>query len=145
MDLRQTDIFCCWWNGNVDLDAPINLGLDQITRCNLPFLDRDHIKHSPEGDFTTIAQFKAEQSTLFTAVTSWSRNPMCFWMGWNTTSFGEEDHGAPYGGFITVVTAPIVTIKEECPDRTTKKPYSTSGSAGLSVSMALFPHLSTSP
>ncbi|MCM4171905.1 hypothetical protein DHD32_10465 [Arenibacter sp. TNZ] len=130
----QTDIFVVDENGNVDLDAPIIWDFDQITDVTALPLDETTLSISG-GRFTTIAN-KAESKYTYYSRNIMIRRSNVLLDGLEHYIIGEEDHGAPYGGFITARDCAYVTIKNSV--LTGHKTYSTIGSAGLSVSMGSY-------
>ena len=131
---QQTDIFVVDKNGNVDLDAPIIWGFDQITEATALPLDKTTLKITG-GRFTTIAN-KAESKYNYYSRNIAIRRSNVLLEGIEHRISGEGDHGAPYGGFINVRDCAYVTVKNSI--FTGHKTYKTIGSAGKPVSMGTY-------
>tara|TARA_R110000868_G_scaffold184855_1_gene426514 strand:- start:14738 stop:16441 length:1704 start_codon:yes stop_codon:yes gene_type:complete len=130
----QTDIFVVDKNGKVDMAAPIIWDFDQITDVTALPLDEKSIKISG-GRFTTIAN-KAESKYTYYSRNILIKRSNVVLDGLEHRIIGEEDHGAPYGGFITARDCAYITVKNCI--LTGHKTYSTIGSAGKPVSMGSY-------
>ncbi|WP_222942423.1 hypothetical protein [Arenibacter arenosicollis] len=130
----QTDIFVVDKNGNVDLDAPIIWDFDQITDVTALPLDEVTLTISG-GRFTTIAN-KAESKYNYYSRNIMIKRSNVVLDGLEHRIIGEGDHGAPYGGFITVRDCAYIMVKNCI--LTGHKTYSTIGSAGKPVSMGTY-------
>ena len=130
----QTDIFIVDKAGKVDMDAPIIWDFDQIS--DITALPIDEAKLTITGGrFTTIAN-KAESKYTYYSRGIAIRRSNVLVDGLEHLVTGEGDHGAPYGGFITVGDCSYVTVQNTI--LTGHKMYQTIGSAGVSVSMGTY-------
>jgi hypothetical protein len=130
----QTDIFIVDKAGNVDMDAPIIWDFDQITDITALPIDETKLTITG-GRFTTIAN-KAESKYTYYSRGIAIRRSNVLVDGLEHRVTGEGDHGAPYGGFITVGDCSYVTVQNST--LTGHKMYQTIGSAGVSVSMGTY-------
>jgi hypothetical protein len=105
----QTDIFVVDKNGKVDMNGPIIWDFDQITEITaLPIDEKSAENH--RGRFTTIAN-KAESKYTYYNRNIAIRRSNVLVEGLQHNITGEEDHGAPYGGFINIGDCAYVTVK----------------------------------
>ncbi|MFD1143679.1 hypothetical protein ACFQ4C_21300 [Larkinella insperata] len=130
----QTDIFVVDKNGNVDKNAPIIWDFDQITEITALPIDEKPLKITG-GRFTTIAN-KAESKYTYYNRNIAIRRSNVLVEGLEHRIRGEEDHGAPYGGFINIGDCSYVTVKNAT--LTGHRTYSTIGAAGKPVSMGSY-------
>ncbi|WP_111631445.1 hypothetical protein [Larkinella arboricola] len=130
----QTDIFVVDKNGNVDKNAPIIWDFDQITEINALPIDEKPLKITG-GRFTTMAN-KAESKYTYYNRNIAIRRSNVLVDGLEHRITGEEDHGAPYGGFINVGDCSYITVKNTI--LTGHRTYSTIGAAGKPVSMGTY-------
>lgn len=130
----QTDIFIVDKNGNVDMDAPIIWDFDQITDITALPIDETKLTISG-GRFTTIANQAESKYTYYSRGIAIRRSNVLV-DGLEHRITGEGDHGAPYGGFITVGDCSYVTVQNTI--LTGHKMYQTIGSAGVTVSMGTY-------
>ena len=130
----QTDIFVVDKNGNVDMDAPIIWDFDQITDITALPMD-ETILTIKGGRFTTVAN-KAESKYTYYSRNIVIRRSNVIVDGLEHRIKGEGDHGAPYGGFITIRDCSNVTVQNTI--LTGHKTYRTIGSAGKPVSMGTY-------
>ncbi len=130
----QTDIFIVDKNGNVDMNAPIIWDFDTITDIAALPVDGNTLKIAG-GRFTTIAN-NAESKYTYYARNIAIRRSNVVVDGLEHHITGEGDHGAPYGGFITISNCAFVTVKNCI--LTGHKTYRTIGSAGEPVSMGTY-------
>ncbi|MCF0061825.1 hypothetical protein MUK70_21530 [Dyadobacter chenwenxiniae] len=130
----QTDIFVVDKNGNVDMNAPIIWDFDEITEITALPIDEKPLKVSG-GRFTTIAN-KAESKYTYYSRNLTIRRSHVIIDGVEHRIEGEGDHGAPYGGFLTINDCAYVTVKNSI--LTGHKTYSTIGTAGKPVSMGSY-------
>lgn len=130
----QTDIFIVDKNGSVDMNAPIIWDFGQITDITALPID-EKILTITGGHFTTIAN-KAESKYTYYARNIVIRRSNVIVDGLEHRVTGEEDHGAPYGGFISVSDCAYVTVKNTL--LTGHKTYQTIGNAGVPVSMGTY-------
>ena len=122
----QTDIFVVDKNGNVDKNAPIIWNFDQITEITALPIDEKPLKITG-GRFTTIAN-KAESKYTYYNRNIAIRRSNVLLEGLEHRITGEEDHGAPYGGFINIGDCSYVTVKNTI--LTGHRTYNTIGAAG---------------
>lgn len=130
----QTDIFVVDKNGKVDMNAPIIWDFDQITEITALPIDEKPLKITG-GRFTTIAN-KAESKYTYYNRNIAIRRSNVLVEGMEHRITGEEEHGAPYGGFLNVGDCSYVTVKNTV--LTGHKTYSTIGAAGKPVSMGTY-------
>lgn len=130
----QTDIFVVDKNGNVDMNAPIIWDFDQITDITALPIDETPLKITG-GRFTTIAN-KAESKYTYYNRNIAIRRSNVLLEGLQHHIKGEEDHGAPYGGFINIGECSYITVKNTI--LTGHRTYSTIGAAGKPVSMGSY-------
>lgn len=130
----QTDIFIVDKNGNVDMNAPIIWDFDQITDINALPIDETKLTITG-GRFTTIANQAESKYTYYSRGIAIRRSNVLV-NGLEHRITGEGDHGAPYGGFISVGDCASVTVQNTI--LTGHKTYQTIGSAGLPVSMGTY-------
>lgn len=130
----QTDIFIVDKNGNVDMNAPIIWDFDQITDINALPIDETKLTITG-GHFTTIVNNAESKYTYYSRGIAIRRSNVLV-NGLEHRITGEGEHGAPYGGFISVGDCSSVTVKNTI--LTGHKTYQTIGSAGLPVSMGTY-------
>ncbi|MCF0072288.1 hypothetical protein LZD49_17540 [Dyadobacter sp. CY261] len=130
----QTDIFVVDKNGNVDMNAPIIWDFDQITDITALPIDETPLKITG-GRFTTIAN-KAESKYTYYNRNIAIRRSHVLLEGLEHRIKGEDDQGAPYGGFINIGDCANVTVKSAI--LTGHKTYNTIGAAGKPVSMGTY-------
>ncbi len=130
----QTDIFVVDKNGKVDMNAPIIWDFDQITDITALPID-DKPLTITGGRFTTIANNAESKYTYYSRNLEIKRSNVVV-DGLEHRITGEEDHGAPYGGFINIHDCTYVTVKNTL--LTGHKTFSTVGSAGEPVTMGTY-------
>lgn len=130
----QTDIFVVDKTGKVDMNAPIIWDFDQITDISALPIDEKPLTITG-GRFTTLAN-KAESNYTYYNRNIAIRRSNVLVEGLQHYIRGEEDHGAPYGGFINIGDCAYVTVKNTM--LTGHKTYSTIGAAGKPVSMGTY-------
>lgn len=130
----QTDIFVVDKQGNVDMNAPIIWDFDQITDITALPIDEKPLKISG-GRFTTLANKAPSNYTYYNRNIAIRRSNVLV-DGLQHYVKGEEDHGAPYGGFINIGDCAYVTVKNTL--LTGHRTYSTIGAAGKPVSMGTY-------
>ncbi|WP_149239745.1 hypothetical protein [Dyadobacter sp. 32] len=130
----QTDIFVVDKNGNVDMKAPIIWDFDQITDITALPIDEKELRITG-GRFTTIANKAESKYTYYSRNISIRRSHVLV-EGLEHRITGEGDHGAPYGGFITIGDCANVTVKNTI--LTGHKTYSTIGAANKPVTMGTY-------
>lgn len=130
----QTDIFLVDKNGNVDANAPIIWDFDQITEISaLPINEKN--LNITGGRFTTIANKEESFYNYYHRNIAIQRSNVLI-DGLEHRITGEEDHGAPYSGFISISDCAFVTVKNTL--LTGHKTYVTIGRAGKPVSMGTY-------
>ena len=130
----QTDIFIVDKNGKVDMDSPIIWDFEQITDITALPIDETTLTITG-GHFTTIANKADSKYTYYSRGISIRRSNVIV-DGLEHRITGEEDHGAPYGGFIFAGDCSYVMVRNTI--LTGHKTYQTIGSAGVSVSMGTY-------
>jgi hypothetical protein len=130
----QTDIFFADKNGNLDINAPIIWDFDQVTDMTVLPIDEKTLTIIG-GRFTTIANKAESKYTYYNRNIAIKRSHVIV-QGLEHRIIGEEDHGAPYGGFISISDCAFVTIKNTV--LTGHKTYVTIGAAGKPVSMGTY-------
>ncbi|GAB3901402.1 hypothetical protein GCM10028803_26010 [Larkinella knui] len=130
----QTDIFVVDKTGNVDKNAPIIWDFDEITEITALPIDEKPLKITG-GRFTTIAN-KAESKYTYYNRNMAIRRSQVLVEGLEHRIRGEEDHGAPYGGFLNIGDCAYVTVKNAL--LTGHKTYTTIGAAGKPVTMGTY-------
>lgn len=130
----QTDIFVADKNGQVDMDAPIIWDFDQITEITALPMDEKTL-HLSGGRFITIANRAASKYTYYSRNIEIRRSHVHV-SGLEHRVTGEGDHGAPYGGFISIRDCAYVTVDNTI--LTGHKTYSTIGSAEKPVTMGTY-------
>ncbi|ARK13376.2 hypothetical protein A6C57_25240 [Fibrella sp. ES10-3-2-2] len=130
----QTDLFMVDKNGNVDMNAPIIWTFDRITDMLALPIDEKPLKVTG-GRFTTIANQAESKYTYYNRNIAIRRSNVLI-DGLQHRIEGETDHGAPYGGFITIGDCAYVTVKNTI--LTGHKTYSTIGAAGKPVTMGTY-------
>jgi hypothetical protein len=130
----QTDIFIADKNGNIDMNAPIIWDFNQITDITALPIDETTLTITG-GRFTTIANRETSKYSYYSRGIAIRRSNLVV-EGLEHRITGEGDHGAPYGGFISVGDCANVTVRNTI--LTGHKVYQTIGSAGVSVSMGTY-------
>lgn len=130
----QTDIFIVDKNGSVDTDAPIIWDFEEITEISALPLDETTLTITG-GRFTTIAN-KAESKYTYYKRNLAIRRSNVVVDGLQHRVTGEDDHGAPYGGFIDIKDCAYVKVKNTL--LTGHKTYNTIGAAGKPVNMGSY-------
>lgn len=130
----QTDIFFADKNGNLDMHAPIIWDFDQVTDMTVLPIDEKTLTITG-GRFTTIANKAESKYTYYNRNIAIKRSHVNV-QGLEHRIIGEGDHGAPYGGFISISDCAFVTVKNTV--LTGHKTYVTIGAAGKPVSMGSY-------
>lgn len=130
----QTDVFLVDKDGNVDMNAPIIWDFNQITDITALPID-ETILTITGGRFTTIAN-KAESKYRYYSRGIAIRRSNVVVKGLEHRVTHEGDHGAPYGGFISISDCSNVIIRDCI--LTGHKTYETIGSAGVKVAMGSY-------
>ncbi|MCL1821553.1 MAG: hypothetical protein FWG22_01890, partial [Prolixibacteraceae bacterium] len=119
---------------NVDMKAPIIWDYNNITSMTAYPIDTA-ILTVKGGHFTTIANQAESRYTYYSRGISISRSNTVI-DGINHVIVEELDHGAPYGGFISISNCSEVTV-QNCM-LSGHKTYSTIGNANAPVSMGSY-------
>lgn len=130
----QTDIILVDKNGNVDENAPIIWDFDQITEMSVLPIDEKILKIT-DGKFITIANQEESKYNYYSRNISIQRSNVIV-DGLEHSIQGEQDHGAPYGGFLAISNCTNVTVQNSI--LTGHKTYQTIGNAGTTVSMGSY-------
>jgi hypothetical protein len=130
----QTDIFLVDENGKVDMDAPIIWDFENITEITALPIDKETLTIKG-GRFVTIAN-QAESKYNYYSRNITVRRSNVIIDGLEHRVTDEGDHGAPYGGFLSIRNCANVTVKNTI--LTGHKTYKTIGSVGKPVSMGTY-------
>jgi len=130
----QTDVFIVDKNGNVDKNTPIIWDFERITEFTVIPVD-ETILTITGGKFTTIANREDSKYNYYARGIAIRRSNVVV-DGLEHRITGEGDHGAPYGGFISISNCSNVTVRNTI--LTGHKVYRTIGSAGTPVSMGTY-------
>ena len=130
----QTDIFMVDNKGNVNTDTPIIWDFDQISNLIAIPIDSSILRITG-GYFTTIANKADSKYTYYSRGIAIGRSNVIV-DGVRHYVVGEGDHGAPYGGFISIRDCANVTVRNAV--FTGHKVYETIGSSGLPVDMGSY-------
>lgn len=130
----QTDIFIVDKDGNVDSNAPIIWDFNQITEIMALPID-DNKLTIKGGRFTTVANGAESKYTYYQRNISIKRSNVIV-DGLEHRITGEQDHGAPYAGFLFINNCAYVTVQNTI--LTGHKTYETIGAAGEPVSMGTY-------
>lgn len=130
----QTDLFVADKDGNVDMNAPIIWDFSQITAITALPIDEKPLTVKG-GRFTTIANKAPSNYTYYNRNIAIRRSNVLV-EGLQHRIQGEEDHGAPYGGFINIGDCAYVTVKNAI--LTGHRTYTTIGAADKPVSMGTY-------
>lgn len=130
----QTDIFLVDKDGNVDTNSPIIWDFDEITEITARPIDEKTLTITG-GLFTTIANREEAKYNYYSRNLSIQRSNVIV-DGMEHRITGEGEHGAPYGGFISISNCTDVTVKNTI--FTGHKTYQTIGRADKPVSMGTY-------
>jgi len=130
----QTDVFVVDPNGNVDMNAPIVWDFDTISSMTAYPMDSEPLTIKG-GHFTRIANQAESRYTYYSRGIQITRSNVVV-DGLYHTITGEGDHGAPYGGFISIVRCANAMV-QNC-TLSGHKTYRTIGAAGVPVSMGSY-------
>ena len=130
----QTDIFVADKSGNIDMNAPVIWDFDQITEITARPIDEKVLKITG-GRFITIANKDESKYNYYSRNIAIRRSNVIV-DGLEHRITGEEDHGAPYTGFISLSDCAYVTIKNTV--LTGHRTYTTIGAAGKPVQMGTY-------
>ncbi|MDR2038958.1 MAG: hypothetical protein LBQ60_13630 [Bacteroidales bacterium] len=130
----QTDVFVVDKKGNVDMKAPIIWDFNQITSMTAYPVDAETLTIRG-GYFTTVANQAESRYTYYARGINIMRSNVVI-DGIYHMITGELDHGAPYGGFISISNCTGVTV-QNC-KLSGHKTYVTIGSANVPVSMGSY-------
>jgi 6-phosphogluconolactonase (cycloisomerase 2 family) len=130
----QTDVFVVDKTGLVDRKAPIIWDYNQITTMTAYPIDAEKLTVSG-GHFTTIANQAESRYTYYARGIGISRSNVMV-DGIHHIVTGELDHGAPYGGFISISNCTEVMV-QNC-KLSGHRIYVTIGNANVPVSMGSY-------
>lgn len=130
----QTDVFVVDKNGVVDANTPILWDFDQITDIVVLPIDETELTITG-GKFTTIANQESSKYSYYARGIVIKRSNVRV-EGLEHRITGEGEHGAPYGGFISITNCAYITVRNSI--LTGHKVYQTIGSAGTPVSMGTY-------
>lgn len=130
----QTDNFRIEKNGKIDPKSPIIWDFDQITDITALPIDEKTLNITG-GHFTTIANQEESKYNYYSRNLLIRRSNVIV-DGIRHSVTGEGEHGAPYGGFITIQDCADVKVMNSI--FTGHKTYSTIGRAGKPVSMGSY-------
>jgi hypothetical protein len=130
----QTDIFVADKSGNIDMNAPVIWDFDQITEITARPIDEKVLKITG-GRFITIANKDESKYNYYSRNIAILRSNVIV-DGLEHRITGEEDHGAPYTGFISLSECAYVIIKNTV--LTGHRTYTTIGAAGKPVQMGTY-------
>lgn len=130
----QTDVILVDENGNISPDTPLIWDFDAITSATAYPIDTETLTIKG-GRFTTIANNAPSEYTYYTRGILVRRSNTVI-DGLYHDIVNEGETGAPYSAFCSISYCADVTVKN-C-TFTGHKKYSTTGSAGSSVSMGTY-------
>lgn len=130
----QTEVFLVSKEGVVDPNTPIIWDFEQITDITALPMDEKTLTIKG-GHFTTIANQDESKYNYYKRGFGITRSNVLI-DGLEHHITGEGDHGAPYGGFISVSDCANVTVKNTL--LTGHKTYGTIGRANLPVSIGTY-------
>ena len=130
----QTDIFIVDKNGLIAKNTPILWDFDTITSVNVFPMDEKVLKITG-GNFTTIANKEPSEYKYYQRNILIKRSNVVV-DGLKHLIVGEENQGAPYGGFLFIKDCENVTVQNAI--LTAHKTYKTIGNAGKPVSMGSY-------
>jgi len=130
----QTDVFVVDKNGVVDANTPIIWDFDQVTDIVVLPIDETELTITG-GKFTTIANREDSKYSYYARGIAIKRSNVIV-DGLEHRITDEGEHGAPYGGFISITNCAHITVKNTI--LTGHKVYQTIGSAGVPVSMGTY-------
>lgn len=130
----QTDIVAVDKDGNIDMNAPVIWNFDHITDATALPIDENVLKITG-GRFITLAN-KEESKYNYYARNILIKRSNVVIDGIEHRIRGEEDHGAPYAGFISINDCAYVTVKNTV--LTGHRTYTTIGNADKPVQMGTY-------
>ena len=130
----QTDIFLVDADGTVAAETPIQWDFAALTEVIAYPVDEETLTIKG-GRFTTIANAAESKYTYYARGISIRRSNVVV-DGLEHRVTGEGEHGAPYGGFISIGNCADVTVRNTLV--TGRKTYTTIGRANLPVSMGSY-------
>jgi hypothetical protein len=130
----QTDVFAVNKKGDVDMKAPIIWDFDTISSMIVYPIDSETLTIRG-GHFTTIANQAESRYTYYARGIGITRSNVVV-DGLYHVITGELDHGAPYGGFLSISNCTEVRV-QNC-RLSGHKTYQTIGSANVSVPMGSY-------
>jgi hypothetical protein len=130
----QTDVFITGKDGLIDASTPLIWEFNNISSAAAYPIDGETLTLRG-GHFTTIANQAEPKYTYYSRGINVTRSNVII-DGAEHIITGELEHGAPYGGFISVWKCADVTVRN-C-KLSAHKTYSTVGSAGVPVPMGSY-------
>ena len=130
----QTDIFLIDTHGKIDDSTPILWDFDTITNIQAFPID-DEVLKITGGRFTTMANKEVSKYNYYQRNIRIKRSNVIV-DGLAHYVVGEENQGAPYGGFLFIRDCANITVKNTI--LTAHKTYKTIGNAGEPVSMGTY-------
>jgi hypothetical protein len=130
----QTDVFIVDKNGNVSGQTPIIWDFDNISAMTAYSIDTETLTVKG-GHFTTIANQAESKYTYYNRGLGITRSNVVLDGVYHLVT-EEQDHGAPYGGFMVMSKCTNVMV-QNC-TFSGHKVYSTIGNAGTSVTMGTY-------
>ncbi|MDR2148366.1 MAG: hypothetical protein LBE91_18140, partial [Tannerella sp.] len=130
----QTDGFVVDKNGRVDMQAPIIWDFDNISSMTAHPIDSQTLIVRG-GHFTTVANQAESRYTYYSRGIGVSRSNVVI-DGVTHVITGELDHGAPYGGFLSISNCTAVMV-QNC-QLSGHRVYTTIGNADKPVSMGSY-------
>lgn len=130
----QTDVFVVDKKGRVDMKAPIIWDFNQISSMTAYPIDTETLTING-GHFMTIANQAESRYTYYSRGIHIARSNVVV-NGVQHAITGEVEHGAPYGGFLTISNCSEVTV-QNC-QLSGHKMYVTIGSANRPVPMGSY-------
>ena len=130
----QTDVFVVDKNGNIDTKNPIIWDFGNISSMTAYPIDDKTLTVSG-GYFTTVANQAESKYTYYSRGIEIRRSNAVIDGIYHAVT-GEGEHGAPYGGFISISNCSDVTV-QNCM-LSGHKTYSTIGSANAPVTMGSY-------
>lgn len=130
----QTDVILVDAAGNIDPNAPLVWDFDQISAMTALPIDTDTLRITG-GRFTTLANQAESKYTYYSRNIAIRRSHVLV-SGLEHRVEGEGEHGAPYGGFLTIADCAFVTVENTL--LTGHKTYVTIGRADKPVSMGSY-------
>lgn len=131
---NQTDVIIVDENGNIAEDTPLIWNFDAVTSSTAYPIDSETLTVKG-GRFTTIANNASSEYNYYTrGIVVKRSNTVIDGIHHNITNEGKT--GSPYSAFISLSVCADVTVKNST--FTGHKKYTTTGSAGTSVTMGTY-------